>query len=190
MKILILLSANIFLFLLSCGNNGSNQIQNETHKSNQRDSLTVSQDYLVDKGFELMVKESIGEIKCGLSREKIESIFGKPYITSVPVISELDGQLYENVEYTQKGISITYLVKQDSSRVVATYELWDFCNLQTSRNIGFDNSYEEVIKAYKGLINPIGSDSETVVVGSIYGGIVFSFERGKMIRIFVGESAD
>ena len=44
--------------------------------------------------------------------------------------------------------------------------------------------------AYSDKINADESSDEMIVVGSIYGGMVFSFENGKVKQIFIGAGAE
>jgi hypothetical protein len=55
------------------------------------------------------------------------------------------------------------------------------CELKTKRNIGIGSTYEEVDNAYRKEINPEFSDTETLTAGSIYGGIIFSFQNMRVI---------
>ena len=48
-----------------------------------------------------------------------------------------------------------------------------------------------MLKAYAAEINREESDlPETVVVGSIYGGVVFTMKNGKVVSIFIGAAAE
>jgi len=47
-----------------------------------------------------------------------------------------------------------------------------------------------VRKAYTEHVDREASDPGTLVVGSIYGGIIFDFTKGKVSRIFFGAAAE
>jgi hypothetical protein len=61
---------------------------------------------------------------------------------------------------------------------------------RTSKGISIGSSYQEVEQAYKDYMNPEFSNRESIVAGSIYGGVVFSFEKGKVKSVFVGAASE
>ena len=65
------------------------------------------------------------------------------------------------------------------------------CTLATKRGIRIGSTEQEVKKAYKKDWNKEDSTSSgRFVAGSIYGGIVFEFQNGKVSRIFLGAAAE
>lgn len=50
--------------------------------------------------------------------------------------------------------------------------------------------YEKVQAAYKDKIDKSALNPETLVVGSIYGGLIFNFENKTVKSIFIGASAE
>jgi len=60
------------------------------------------------------------------------------------------------------------------------------------KNIGIGNSKDEVMNAYNDLINQEESSigQGFIVVGSVYGWILFTFDKSKVSEIFIGVSAD
>jgi hypothetical protein len=61
---------------------------------------------------------------------------------------------------------------------------------KTSKGISIGSNYQEVEKAYKDYVNAEFSNKESIVAGSIYGGVIFSFKNGKVTSIFIGASAE
>jgi hypothetical protein len=52
------------------------------------------------------------------------------------------------------------------------------------------SSYAEVQEAYKKDIDPEATDKTQITVGSVYGGIIFSFKNDKAEKIFLGAEAE
>jgi hypothetical protein len=52
------------------------------------------------------------------------------------------------------------------------------------------SSLEEVTAAYKNDIDPRNNGSETIIAGSPFGGIIFTFEKNKVKSIFLGAAAE
>ena len=64
------------------------------------------------------------------------------------------------------------------------------CEFKTTRNIGIGSNMEEVQTAYRQEINAKSSNTETIIAGTVYGGIIFNFENKKVKSIFIGASAE
>ena len=68
--------------------------------------------------------------------------------------------------------------------------------LKTEHGIGIGSSKQETIQAYadyktvKEEAEQLSKDTDKHLVGSIYGGMIFEFEKGKVSRIFLGASAE
>lgn len=191
---------NVFLFccllaiVTSCGNVKPKPDKLSAQESSSKnDSVLVKsnadKDYL-DIGFGLMKNESIGEIKTGLTFEKVTQILGEPNEKSEAELSQVDGSYYLSAYYKNKGLDLVFVIDTDSVQRVANIFAKEPCTLKTSKQIGIGSNYEEVEKAYKEFINPEFSDTETIVAGSIYGGMIFRFENGKIVTIYIGISAD
>jgi hypothetical protein len=178
----------------SCSNN-SNQNTNKNLQSYLETTKSPvdsknSHDEMLDKGFELEKNEKIGKLQFGLSFEKVVDLIGEPGKKPEYVVSEADGETYKNVDYTNKGIYLSFEMKEDSTTELASIEIKESCEMKTTKDVGIGSSLEEVKNAYRGLINPEGSGQETLVVGTIYGGLVFNFKNNKVIRVFIGASAE
>jgi hypothetical protein len=181
---------------ISCGNKNSNQDNNKsksvTSELIDRNEINESDssEMFLKKSFELMDKENIGEIRLHKNYNEIVETYGEPNEISEPSFSDVDGEYYLSADYPEKGIFLVFLIKNDSVKEVATIEIKKPSELKTSKQIGIGNNYEEVKNAYKELFNSEFSDAETIVIGSIYGGIIFNFMDNKVERIYIGASAE
>lgn len=190
MKTKIFLVLIISSSIVSCINKDSNK-KTDVSASNEITDIDSQDDNdLAQKGFELWDTETIGNIQCGERYERIVEIYGEPENETEPIFSDVDGATYIAADYISRGISITYLIKEDSIKEVSDIEIVKPCELKTSRDVGIGSTYSEVKNAYEGLTNNIGADSVTIIVGSIYGGLVFNFEDNKVSRVFIGASAE
>ena len=61
---------------------------------------------------------------------------------------------------------------------------------KTSRGVGIGSTEEEVRAAYKNLIDPGSRPGEMIIAGSVYGGVFFTIEDGKVTTIFIGAGAE
>ena len=60
------------------------------------------------------------------------------------------------------------------------------------RNIGIGSSKDEVLHAYNKEINFTENDLEfdTIVAGTVYGGVIFTFKNNYVSSIFIGAAAE
>jgi hypothetical protein len=115
---------------------------------------------------------------------------GKPEKKSALKLWGADGEYHQDYIYKSKGIEIDFIGKKESSKSINMITISKPCALATSNNIRIGSMKEDVERAYDGLINPEFSNSETIVVGSIFGGLVFILKNNKVESIFIGASAE
>jgi len=208
-KINISLSIFFLTILFSCCNTNvdtSNNKIDTLNKLNKLDSVTQTETQAVidtalppesyksadyDKiGFELMGTESFGEIKIGLTANKLIELLQKPDKKSKLIMWGADGQYHQTWYYYQNGIELDIKGKDITNQVVSMITINAPCILKTKRRIGIDSDINDVNHAYKKAIDPTFSDTKAIVAGSIYGGIIFSIENKKVKQIFIGASAE
>ncbi len=62
--------------------------------------------------------------------------------------------------------------------------------LQAQRGIGIGSPEAEVAKAYGSFRNAESSTPERFVAGSNFGGVILSFEQGRVSGIFIGAASE
>jgi len=149
-----------------------------------------SEDRFIDLGFELMKDESIGDIKLGIRSKLIIEMLGEPEEKSESVLWGADGEYHQQWKYTKNGIELDIIGEVDTALVVNMITIKSPCELKTKRKIGVGSSIEEIQLAYQKEINHSSSAPETIVAGTIYGGIIFNIECRKVTSFFIGASAD
>jgi hypothetical protein len=81
--------------------------------------------------------------------------------------------------------------KRGGKKAIESITLTAPCTLATKRGIRIGSPEKEARKAYKKDWNREDNAlSGSFVAGSIYGGIVFQLQNGKVSRIFLGASAE
>lgn len=180
----------VAITLVSCNNNGnSDENQSEGVDSLKSNQTGNSKDY--DQiGYDLMKNEKIGELKLGLKANKIIELLGKPEDKSKLELWGADDSYHQEWNYKSKGISFDFIGKTEEEQEVNMITISEPCKLKTSKQIALGNSLEDVKKAYVESIDTSWSDNENVVAGSIYGGVMFTFENNVLKTIFIGASAE
>ncbi|GEM_PF-1038257 len=150
----------------------------------------IETDYLT-LGFDLLRNESVGPINLSLSSEDVVKALGEPEEKSEFLVWDSDGLEHQSWIYAKEGI-ILEIVKTENAITVASIDISSPCTYKTSRGIGIGSKKSEVYEAYKPEIDPAENkeDSEFIVVGTVYGGIIFSIENDSVSGIFIGASAE
>lgn len=138
--------------------------------------------------------EELGGLRRGDSSAKVEQLFGKPASTTKEEYSPADGATRSIWRYPSKGLDVVMGKVGENDEFVVDQILVDETSaLKTERGIGIGSSAEDVREAYRDeLASPdeAGTDEDTIVAGSIYGGIVFTIKGGLVHHIFVGAAAE
>jgi hypothetical protein len=146
-----------------------------------------SVDNIEDLGFALMESETLGQLKLGLSKNQVEEMLGTPDELSEKTFWEADGEYHQTYFYKKLGVTLTMV---GDNQVINMIEIKNPCDFKTSKNIFIGSSYKEVMSAYKKYYSEEFSSPDTFVAGSIYGGVMFNFARGKVESIIIGAVAE
>jgi len=175
---------------LTCGSCNST---NKNNNKNQTDSISSATKANVDYnqiGNQLLLNEKIGELKIGLSIAKTIDLLGEPSERTKLEIWGADGDSHYTMIYKDKGIEIDIVGENKTKQKVESITVTEPCSFKTNENIGIGTNINAIKNAYKGLVNPEFSDSNTLVVGSIYGGLIFKMEKDKVNKIILGAVAE
>jgi hypothetical protein len=118
---------------------------------------------------------------------------GQPDGKSAAVEWGADGLMHEDWTYTAKGLKLDMTSAKESSdgtKYVSSITANTKCIFKTTAGIGIGNSYNDVQEAYKRDIDATATDKEQITVGSIYGGIIFTFNNDKVVTVFLGAAAE
>lgn len=190
------------LFFFACGSSTSpandsasaDSLSIATQQAMKKDSLNNPDNTLPDpdndKGYKLMETEMVGKIKLGLDGKTTLAEMGAPEKKSAATEWGADGLYHQDWNYESKGIDLN-MSGEDSLKM----EIWSLrfyapCPLRTLRNIGIGNTFEEVKEAYKEELDDSFSSDQTLVAGTVYGGMIFNFENGKLSSVFIGSAAE
>lgn len=136
--------------------------------------------------------EKIGPLQIGMSGENVVKALGEPAGKTPFEEWGADGMEHQDWKYPGKGVTVG-MVKTSGGGVVADrITLGGKSTLKTARKVGIGSTREEVKTAYLDDIDPESDplDEERIVVGSLYGGIVFTMAEKKVTGIFVGAAAE
>lgn len=184
------------MVITSCNSNKSNtETKLETSKDTVtttvlvpvRDTLVTTTDTVAPTGNGW---EKIGDLSLGMKASKLTELIGKPTSRSRAEEWGADGLTHQDWVYKTKGISLNISSDKYSGPEVFSITITSPCAYKTKMNVGIGSSYQEVRDAYSKDIDPTATDKTTITVGSVYGGIIFSFKNDKVEKIFVGAAAE
>jgi hypothetical protein len=118
---------------------------------------------------------------------------GNPKRKGARVVWGADGLAHQDWYYDDRGMIINMASPENEldSEIISSIKLISPCNLKTKRGISIGSSIVEVEQAYGDQKEEDTSISEEYfVAGSIYGGLIFTFENGYVSEIFLGASAE
>ena len=137
-------------------------------------------------------KEQIGKLHLDLSAREVQQIIpGKP--TRGPEeLWDADGEYHQEWHFTAGGITLGMVAKKKGGpQSIWSITITSPSLLQTQRGIRIGSTEAEVVKAYGRFRNAEDSKpGELLVAGSIFGGVMFDFQLGRVKRIFIGAAAE
>lgn len=137
--------------------------------------------------------ESFGDIKLGQHYKETVAVLGEPDNKSKAQEWGADGLMHEDLTWKSKGLVLNMSfdkTNHESSLAVFSITATAPCNFKTKAGAGISSLYDEVQNAYKKDIDATATDKTQITVGSVYGGIIFSFKNDKVEKIFLGAAAE
>ena len=121
---------------------------------------------------------------------------GEPDFKGEEMLLGADGKLHQDWVYTNKGIKTSMArTEKETEYTVWALTIKDPCKLLIE-GIGIGSTKEDVVNAHGSNIDQTIStafstpEKELILVGTIYDGIFFTIENGKVTEIFVGAKAE
>jgi hypothetical protein len=149
-------------------------------------------DELAEKGFALMKEEALNEIRLEMPQQAVLKVLGKPAKKGADVEWEAIGEHVQEWLYPTLGLTLQMAsVKKGGTKKVFSIAQTTPGTLATRKGLRIGSSEAEVRKAYGALEDKEASrKGEIFVAGTVYGGLVFHFEKGKVSEIFLGAMAE
>ena len=142
--------------------------------------------------FPVLHAERIGPFEVGMSKEAVVRL-APGLRQSGPVIEEgATGDWVEFWSDPAEGLTIGFAAAtEDGPRQLRSVEITAPSRLVTRRNVGIGATYEGVRAEYQDVLDRDFPPVPTaIIVGSLYGGMMFQFEGGVVKSIFIGAMAE
>lgn len=147
-------------------------------------------------GWELLEKETFGEINLGMDSVSIVKIIGQPDSVTTINYWGADGGYHNEWFYNDLGLTIGMNRIPDHSNnknkgcLSDRMTLTSPSKLSTNRRIRIGSSRREVLRNYTLAITDTLGFNNNLVAGTVYGGLMFQLEQDTVVRIFLGAAAE
>jgi hypothetical protein len=136
--------------------------------------------------------ESVGGLALGMSMDDVIALLGKPDSVSEPIEEAATGDIVATHVWAAKGVRIdgAHTAADPKVSVHRIYVSAPFGG-KTMRKIGIGATEAEARSAYADAIDIDNSrPGEALIVGSLFGGVIFDFEAGRVKSVFIGAAAE
>ena len=135
--------------------------------------------------------QQIGPLKLGMPEKQLAALLGKPASESKPISEAATGMTVKERNYARLGLKVT-LAQESAGKPwsVDRFRADPPCPWKMPQGIGLGTPSAQVRKTYAGLLDQEMTSSQQVVVGSVYGGVIFTLKNDKVQSIFVGAAAE
>jgi hypothetical protein len=189
--LLIILSG----FIFSCSNSSKQESKSVKDEliSSEQDSLDSIKEQVdssdASKDFTYDIID--GWLKIGLDQKVISDRIGEPAKKGDDMYWEAIGTYVQEWKYPSKGITLEMESdSQNGVKHVLMITLESPSTGKTSNLISIGSSKDEVVKSYSDKMSDEFSSDKQIVVGSLYGGVIFTFENSIVTTIFIGAAAE
>jgi hypothetical protein len=142
--------------------------------------------------FPLLKEERLGELRLGLTEKEVKAKIPCKLKKGQEEYWAATGDFVQKWEYPDCGITLDLSSEgKGGQKTVSAILVKSPSLLQTKRGIGIGSTEQEVAAAYGDCQDKEMSESgRSFVAGSVYGGLIFSFEHGRVSSIFLGAGAE
>ncbi len=138
----------------------------------------------------VLVGEKIGNISRGMGETEVVRELGRPDGKSKFEFEPATGNTLQTWTYKKLGLAIQ-MNKEKARIYVVSITAEAPCRFATKRGIAIGSTAAQVKKAYPpDTWDGVSSRDDWIVVGSIYDGLMFAIEKGRVVRIFMGAAAE
>lgn len=136
--------------------------------------------------------EGLGKLALDQKAGVVLELLGEPKSKGADVLMEATGEWVQEWSFPAKGLTLMMgSTDKGGKKTVWSITADEKCELATERGVRIGSSETEVKNVYGKVYNAEESRAgETFVAGSVYGGVIFEFEKGKVVGIFIGAAAE
>ena len=137
-------------------------------------------------------EDALGKLKLGQKAADVTALLGKPESMGKDTEWGATGEWVQEWQFKKQGLTINMAsTTKGGAKTVLTITGIAPCKLSTARGIHLGSTIAQVTKAYGDVQDKEQSKpGQSFVAGSLFGGVIFTFESGKVSEIFIGAAAE
>ena len=137
-------------------------------------------------------REKLGGIRLGQTGKEVSALLGPPASKGEDTAWAATGEWVQEWHYPNQGLHLNMASTQKGGdKTISSLTATAPCALATARGIRIGSTITEATQAYGAVKDQEQSTpGQTLVAGSVYGGILFTFTDGKVSQIFLGAAAE
>ena len=138
----------------------------------------------------ILTWEAIGPLKLGMDEAIVFKLLGKPAKTSFPQEEGATGDFVSDWDWPSKGIVLGMAsAKRTGPFSVRSIEIMAPSTFATTRGVTIGMPLTDLPARYQRNIDEGRDDPAEYLVGSVYGGMLFTLKDDKVVSIFLGAMA-
>ncbi len=135
---------------------------------------------------------TLGPLKLGMGEEEVIAALGAPTEKGETSEEGASGLFVTEWAWPKQGIWLTLSAEvHGGAQTVERLQITAPSRLRTPEGIGIDSKAEQVLAAYRSELDPeTPPTGHSIVVGSLFGGMIFTLAEGVVTEIFLGAAAE
>ena len=131
--------------------------------------------------------ECLGKLALDQKAAVVLELLGDPKSKGADVLMEATGEWVQEWAFPARGLTLMMgSTEKGGAKTVWSITADEKCELATERGVRVGSSEAEVKTAYGKVYSAEESRAgETFVAGSVYGGVIFEFEKGEGVGVFI-----
>ena len=187
------------VLMLGCADPTAEESVDGSLSSNQSEGFTLASSAPANilsgddlEEFSLIRSESFGGLKLDMTIQEFEPLLPCTVAKGEPVLWAGIGEIIQEWNYSDCGIKLQLsTVDPETPQIISSIIVRPPSEMETSRGIHIGSTEQEVTEAYADYLDEDYSVSgDTLVAGSIYGGLVFTFKDNLVESMFLGAGAE
>lgn len=181
-RVLFFLKLLAFVALAGCQSHSPNTAQRGQSTGASKTDYSVV-------GSKLMKNEGLGPLRIGAKSDYVIKALETPESKSQTGFSEVDAKPHQQWTYAKQGVVLD-MVTESGDQEVAMITLSAPSLLKTKRGVGIGSTKDAIKSAYTAEIDPSVDELQSIVTGTVYGGLIFGLENGRVTSIVLGAVAE
>ncbi len=141
--------------------------------------------------FPVLSRERLGPLRVGSTADAVRRAVVCPIQRGPATLWAADGALHQRWRAPACGLELDLVSDRPGQpQVVGSIRLSAPSPWRSRRGIGIGSPEAQVLRAYDADLNRNESQGNSLVIGSIYGGLIVTIDAGRVSGLFLGAAAE